>query len=80
MPDGLVDAYFRVNTLVNQQLVSYNNFVDYGIQSVIDRIGKIQTNVEGFELKLGKVRIEQPRYYEVKGGYRQIFPQFPVVI
>lgn len=75
MPDGLVDAYFRVNTLVNQQLVSYNNFVDYGIQSVIDRIGKIQTNVEGFELKLGKVRIEQPRYYEVKGGYRQIFPQ-----
>jgi DNA-directed RNA polymerase beta subunit len=76
MPDGLVDAYFRVNTLVNQQLVSYNNFVDYGIQSVIDRIGKIQTNVEGFELKLGKVRIEQPRYYEVKGGYRQIFPHF----
>jgi DNA-directed RNA polymerase subunit B len=54
--------------------VSYNKFVDGGIQNVIDRIGKIQTNVEGFELKLGKVRIEQPRYYEVKGGYRQIYP------
>lgn len=69
-----MESYFRVNTLVNQQLQSYNKFVDSGIQQVIDRIGKIQTNVEGFELRLGKVRIEQPRYYEVKGGYRQIMP------
>jgi DNA-directed RNA polymerase subunit B len=30
--------------------------------------------VEGFELRLGKVRVEQPRYYEVKGGARQIMP------
>ncbi len=74
MAEGLVESYFRVNTLVNQQLLSYNRFVDSGIQQVIDRIGKISTNVEGFELKLGKVRIEQPRYYEVKGGYRQILP------
>lgn len=74
MVEGLTEAYFRVNTLVNQQLLSYNKFLDIGIQQVVDRIGKIQTNVEGFELKLGKVRIEQPRYYEVKGGYRQILP------
>lgn len=72
--EGLMEAYFRVNTLVNQQLLSYNKFLDVGIQQVVDRIGKIQTNVEGFELKLGKIRIEQPRYYEVKGGYRQILP------
>ncbi len=74
MVEGLTEAYFRVNTLVNQQLLSYNKFLDVGIQQVVDRIGKISTNVEGFELKLGKVRIEQPRYYEVKGGYRQILP------
>ena len=74
MVEGLMESYFRVNTLVNQQLQSYNKFVEGGIQQVIDRIGKITTNVEGFELKLGKVRIEQPRYYEVKGGYRQILP------
>ena len=74
MSNGLMEAYYRVNTLVNQQLLSYNKFIDGGLQIVIDRIGKIATNVEGFELKLGKVRIEQPRYYEVKGGYRQILP------
>jgi len=74
MADSLVESYFKANTLVNQQLVSYNKFIERGIQQVVDRIGKISTNVEGFELKLGKVRIEQPRYYEVKGGYRQILP------
>jgi DNA-directed RNA polymerase beta subunit len=74
MVKGLIESYYRTNTLVNQQLVSYNKFLDVGIQKVIDRIGRIQTNVEGFELKLGKVRIENPRYYEVKGGYRQVLP------
>lgn len=74
MVDGLIDAYYRANTLVKQQLESYNKFIAYGVQNVITRIGAIKTNVEGFELKLGKVRIEQPRYYEVKGGYRQITP------
>ncbi|MEM3422442.1 MAG: DNA-directed RNA polymerase subunit B'' [Candidatus Bilamarchaeaceae archaeon] len=74
IPD-LINAYFRSNSLVNQQLQSYNKFIDVGLQSVIDSIGKIQTNVEGFELKLGKIRVEKPRYYEVRGGYRPIMPQ-----
>lgn len=74
MVEALIESYFRTNSLVNQQIVSYNKFLDSGIQHVVDRIGKVQTNVEGFELKLGKVRVEQPRYYEVKGGYRQIYP------
>ncbi|MBS3068175.1 DNA-directed RNA polymerase subunit B'' [Candidatus Micrarchaeota archaeon] len=72
--NGLIEAYYKVNTVVKQQLESYNKFIENGVQAVISRIAKINTNVEGFELKLGKVRIEQPRYYEVKGGYRQILP------
>jgi len=75
MIDTLVSAYFRSNSLVNQQLQSYNRFLEKGMQEVIDRMGSIKTNVEGFELRLGKVRIEQPRYYEVRGGYRHIHPQ-----
>lgn len=74
IPD-LVNSYFKSHTLVDQQLQSYNKFIDFGLQSVIDSIGLIKTNVEGFELKLGKVRVEKPRYYEVRGGYRSIMPQ-----
>lgn len=74
MQRDLLRAYFKDNSLVSQQLKSYDNFVAVKIQQIIDRIKTVQTNVEGFELKLGKVRIEPPRYYEVKGGYRTIYP------
>ncbi|MEM4359410.1 MAG: DNA-directed RNA polymerase subunit B'' [Candidatus Bilamarchaeaceae archaeon] len=75
MINELVSTYFRSNSIVNQQLSSFNSFIEKGMQLAIDRVGTIQTNVEGFELKLGKIRVEQPRYYEVRGGYRAILPQ-----
>lgn len=74
MQKELLNAYFKENSLVNQQLKSYDRFLKEGTQKIINRIKTVQTNVEGFELKLGKVRIEPPRYYEVKGGYRTIYP------
>jgi DNA-directed RNA polymerase beta subunit len=74
MRTALLDSYFKTNSLVKQQLDSYNRFVEVGMQQVVDRVGKIETNVEGFELRLGKIRVEPPRFYEVKGGYRQITP------
>lgn len=74
MVKELLDVYFRSNTLVDQQLNSFNNFLDNGLQAVVNCNSNIKTNVEGFELKLGKVRIESPRFYEVKGGYHQILP------
>ena len=51
---GLLEAYCRANSLVKQQLDSYNKFLERGVQDVVDRVGIIHTNVEGFELKLGK--------------------------
>ena len=74
MRTALLDSYFKTNSLVKQQLDSYNRFVEIVMQAVVDRVGKIETNVEGFELRLGKIRVEPPRFYEVKGGYRQITP------
>jgi len=74
MRTALLDSYFKTNSLVKQQLDSYNRFVELGMKQVVDRVGKIETNVEGFELRLGKIRVEPPRFYEVKGGYRQITP------
>ncbi len=74
MVESMLEAYFKVNTLVKQQLDSYNKFLDTGLQRVVDRVKKIETNVEGFELKLGKLRLEKPRYYEIRGGYRTITP------
>ncbi len=71
---GMIEAYFRDNSLVNQQIQSFNEFIDYGMQRVVDRIGVIKTNVEGFEIKLGKIRVDPPRFYEIRGGPRNILP------
>ncbi len=74
MVKGMVGAYFKTNSLVKQQLDSYNKFIDIGIQSIIDKVKVIKTNVVGFELKLGIVRIVRPRFYEVIGGYKYVCP------
>lgn len=74
MVKGMIEAYFEENSLVKQHLDSFNKFVESGMQDVITKVGKLSTNVEGFEIKLGKVRIEPPRFYEVRGGYRTILP------
>ncbi len=74
MVNPLLESYFGTNSLVKQQLDSYNRFVEVGMQAIVEREEKISTNVEGFELKLGKARVEPPRFYEVKGGYKTIMP------
>jgi len=71
---GLITEYYRGSSLVKQQLDSYNVFVAKEIQEIINVVGRIKTNVKGFEIKLGKVRIEPPRYYEARGGYKKILP------
>jgi DNA-directed RNA polymerase subunit B len=72
--DVLIEAYFKDNSLVKQQIDSFNRFLTDGLQTIVNEVGLIKTNVEGFEIKLGKIRIEPPRFYEIKGGYRQILP------
>ncbi len=70
----LLDAYFREHTLVRQHLESYNKFVEKGIQEIIDKVAFIDPNVEGYQLRLGKVRVEKPTIVEADGSRRQIFP------
>ncbi|MCX6775450.1 MAG: DNA-directed RNA polymerase subunit B, partial [Candidatus Micrarchaeota archaeon] len=70
----LVDEYFRDNKLVVQHLDSYNKFVEFGIQNIIDNIGTIEPNVENYKLKFGKVRRDKPTIVEADGSRRQIIP------
>lgn len=70
----LLDAYFREHTLVRQHLESYNKFAEKSIQEIINKVGVIDPNVEGYQLRLGKVRVEKPTIVETDGSRRQIFP------
>ena len=70
----LIESYFREQTLVKQHLESYNKFVEHGIQGIIDKVKVIDPNVEGYQLRLGKVRVEKPTIVEADGSRRQILP------
>jgi len=67
-------AYFRENSFVRQHLSSYNKFVDKNLQEIISSSEKISTNIEGFEIKLGRIRLEKPMVIEADGSRREIIP------
>ncbi|MFH0817026.1 MAG: DNA-directed RNA polymerase subunit B'' [Candidatus Micrarchaeota archaeon] len=74
MDDGLLSAYFKENNLVRQHLESYNKFLEFGIQEVIDKVGQVEPNIEGYKLKFGRVRLERPMIVEADGSRRPIYP------
>lgn len=74
MAKELLRSYFRENSLVKQHLDSYNKYVDIGIQEIIDRVGIIKPSIEGFELHLGRVRLDKPKVIEADGSQRIVLP------
>src|SRR4030043_727494 len=79
----MLDAFFKDKPLVRQHLDSFNEFIDHGLQEVIDEIGEIP--IEGpenpYKVKLGQIwiidpqtRITGPYATEVDGTKHEIYP------
>jgi DNA-directed RNA polymerase, beta subunit/140 kD subunit len=74
MANEILEAYLSSASLVQQQIESFNRFLDFGIQRVIAKQGSIQPNIEDFSLKLGRVRLEKPSIIEADSSRRSIMP------
>ncbi len=70
----LLKSFLESNTLVQHQVESFNRFLDSGLQTVVNRQATIEPSVEGFALKLGKVRLEKASVIEADGSRRPIMP------
>ncbi len=70
----LTKTYLRENSLVKQYLESYNKFIDEGMQRVIDSQPLIEPQIQGMQLKLGKIRVEKPMITEADGSRRPLYP------
>ena len=79
----LLNAFFKEKGLVRQHLDSYNEFIDHGLQEVIDEVGEISIEVPEcpYKVKLGQVwmidpqtRITGPYVTEVDGTKHEIYP------
>jgi len=73
---GLVKEFFREKGLVRQHVDSYNEFIESGLQAIIDEVGSIPIEIEEYPLKikLGKIEIGTPRVTEVDGSESPSFP------
>ena len=79
----LLQAFFKDKGLVRQHLDSYNEFIDHGLQEVIDEVSEIPIEVpeNPYKVKLGQIwvidpqtRITGPYTTEVDGTKHEIYP------
>ncbi|MBS7615677.1 DNA-directed RNA polymerase subunit B [Candidatus Bathyarchaeota archaeon] len=79
----LLKTFFKEKGLVRQHLDSYNEFIDHGLQEVIDEVGEIPIEVpeSPYKVKLGQIwiidpqtRISGPYVTEVDGTKHEIYP------
>src|SRR4030043_388103 len=79
----LLKTFFNEKGLVRQHLDSYNEFIDHGLQEVVDEVSEIAIEVpeSPYKVKLGQIwvidpqsRITGPYTAEVDGTKHEIYP------
>lgn len=65
----LVEAFLKERGLVRQHLDSYNDFIENGLQRVIDDVGGIDLDIEGIHVEFGKISVGEPWFREADGSY-----------
>ena len=75
----IIKQYFKKHSLVESNINSFNNFLDSGIQKIIDENSEviptiIPNEVNDFKIKLGKISLEKPRLIEADGSTKDVYP------
>lgn len=69
-------TFFDEEGLVRQHLNSYNDFMEKGLQSIINEVSEINIDAPDypFRVKLGRIEIGKPRIIEVDGSDHPLLP------
>ncbi|MBT3406591.1 DNA-directed RNA polymerase subunit B'' [Candidatus Woesearchaeota archaeon] len=75
----LVKKFFEDNSFVESDIKSFNNFIDNGLQIIIDENKYVEPtiiphNVDEFKIRLDKIWVEKPMITEADGSKRKVFP------
>jgi DNA-directed RNA polymerase II subunit RPB2 len=68
----VLDKYINVKTLVQQQIASFNYFVEFSLQSIIDEVGTVSNDTH--EIYFGKVYVSRASVSELDGTTHIIYP------
>jgi DNA-directed RNA polymerase subunit B len=69
----VVKKYLSEHSLVESNVISFNNFIEHRMQEIVDEISK-GINNEDFEITLGEIKVEKPMITESDGSTSQIMP------
>ncbi|MEM2138791.1 MAG: DNA-directed RNA polymerase subunit B'' [Candidatus Woesearchaeota archaeon] len=77
--DIIIKKYFSENSLVHSDIESFNNFIEFELQKIIEENATILPTIiphtiDEYKIKLGKVTIGKPTITEADGSKRDIFP------
>ncbi len=70
----IVKKYLEEHSLVESNIISFNNFVEKRMQEIVNEIAETINN-EDFEITLGKIEIGKPKVIEADGSSSLITPQ-----
>src|SRR3989344_3281869 len=71
--DILIKKYLEQHSLVESNLLSYNDFIGNKIQNIVNDLNATINNEE-IEVKLGRVRIGKPNIIEADGSHSIVTP------
>lgn len=69
----MVEKYLEQHSLVESNLLSFNDFLQNKMQQIVSEINETINNEE-IEIKLGRVRIEKPNIIEADGSSSLVTP------
>ena len=75
----LIREYFKDKSFIQSNIESFNNFIDYELQKIINETEEIiptivPQEVESFRIKFSKINIKKPEIIEADGSRRKLFP------
>ncbi|MBU2560824.1 MAG: DNA-directed RNA polymerase subunit B'' [Nanoarchaeota archaeon] len=77
--DILVKKFFEGVSMVDSDIASFNNFIDFELQKIVDANKVVEPtiiphNVEEFKIKFDKIWVKKPEITEADGSKRRVFP------
>ena len=73
----IIENIIKTDGVAKQHLNSYNEFIKYGLQSIVDEVStvEIETPINKYQIKLGRIEIDKPRVVEHDGSENYIYPR-----
>ena len=75
----LIKKYFDEVSLISSDIESFNNFIEFELQKIVDENGTILPTIiphtiDEFKIKFGKIAIGKPEITEPDGSKRPVYP------